>query len=689
MEKEIFSELCQNYSGISDMLKMYDVQEITERAAEFCGVSTDYLNQYPMGGYSKGHLSGEYRYVLQDLKKNICHYDWVYDKLADDTSKLVFTKLIQYRLIPDMQLIAQAYDGEHHQYFDKTIISCDEHEVFVDCGGYIGDTTLDYIEQYGEYKTIYIYEPAPSNIIDCRKNLQNYKHIEIRCCGVGEKNSVLPMTGADASGSFVTGAANGEQEEFIQVISLDEDIQEKVTYIKMDVEGFEIPAIIGAKNHIMNDRPKLAICVYHCISDIWEIPKLIDSIAPDYDYHIRHYMENQNWETVIYAVPKKQEQNQSKQTGQRRVAAMAPYERGWFNVELIKDCGLIPYLLYKNHNCSVSMVGAKGEEYPYLEKYVNGLEMEFLENGSITTKLEYIKEHAKQIDCLILRGCYSSNFSVALFYKKLNPAGRIYVGLDANSNWMDRIPWYKPEFIQFMDSCDIIATSCRAMQKYLNEKWPWNIRLIPNGYYNITQNHEPPKFEEKDNLILTVGRLGTSQKATNILLEAFAAASELIPDWTLQLVGNIETSFQGYLEDYFMRYPYMKDKILISGSVSNQDILSNLYKKAKIFALSSTLEGGTPNVISQALHAGCVIATTKIDAYEDATDFGRCGMAAEIDSVSGFADILIKLCTNPNLKQLSENACNHGNQFYDMQKITARLNYMIFGEDKIIEPNNL
>ena len=83
-------------------------------------------------------------------------------------------------------------------------------------------------------------------------------------------------------------------EDNIEIVSLDEDIQEPVTYIKMDVEGFEIPAIIGAKNHIRNDRPKLAICTYHIISDIWEIPKLIKCIAPDYRFYLRHYMKTQN-----------------------------------------------------------------------------------------------------------------------------------------------------------------------------------------------------------------------------------------------------------------------------------------------------------------------------------------------------------------------------------------------------------
>ena len=128
----------------------------------------------------------------------------------------------------------------------------------------------------------------------------------------------------------------------------------------------------------------------------------------------------------------------------KRVVAMAPYERPWSNVELVKDCGLIPYLLYKNHNCDVSMVGAKGGEYPYLEEYLQGVKMELLADGKKESKLAYISEHASEIDALLLRGCYPYNFPVARLYKEMNPEGKIYVGLDCHkenirkeSGWLD------------------------------------------------------------------------------------------------------------------------------------------------------------------------------------------------------------------------------------------------------------
>ena len=98
-------------------------------------------------------------------------------------------------------------------------------------------------------------------------------------------------------------AEGGADSDSVQIISIDEDIREKITFLKMDVEGFEIPALLGAKRHIREDFPKLAICTYHIVSDMWEIPRLIDTIRPGYRFFLRHYELTQNWETVIYAIP--------------------------------------------------------------------------------------------------------------------------------------------------------------------------------------------------------------------------------------------------------------------------------------------------------------------------------------------------------------------------------------------------
>jgi len=64
-------------------------------------------------------------------------------------------------------------------------------------------------------------------------------------------------------------------------------LEEKVTYIKMDVEGAELAAIESARNTIMSYKPKLAICVYHKKEDLITIPKKILSLVPEYKLTLR------------------------------------------------------------------------------------------------------------------------------------------------------------------------------------------------------------------------------------------------------------------------------------------------------------------------------------------------------------------------------------------------------------------
>ena len=129
--------------------------------------------------------------------------------------------------------------------------------MLADCRGFTGDTVESYIRQFGKYKRIYVYEPSQENAAVCRKNLSRYKHITIRQCGVGEKGTSLAIQGSGSSSSFMEQKAEGGAgSDSVRIISLDEDIREKVTFLKMDVEGFEIPALLGAKRHIREDFPR-------------------------------------------------------------------------------------------------------------------------------------------------------------------------------------------------------------------------------------------------------------------------------------------------------------------------------------------------------------------------------------------------------------------------------------------------
>lgn len=82
-------------------------------------------------------------------------------------------------------------------------------------------------------------------------------------------------------------STNGEIE--VDCVSLDNDISEKITTIKMDIEGGEKKVLKGCKNHIIDESPNLLISVYHNNSDIIEIPKMISGYNKNYKFYLRYY----------------------------------------------------------------------------------------------------------------------------------------------------------------------------------------------------------------------------------------------------------------------------------------------------------------------------------------------------------------------------------------------------------------
>ena len=119
-----------------------------------------------------------------------------------------------------------------------------------------------------------------------------------------EKNEVLFIneSSIDASANTVSTIGNS----MIQSVTIDEDIKEPVTLIKMDIEGFEQCALLGCERHIKEENPKLLISVYHNHEDIWKIPRMIENMNSNYDFYLRNHGGTIfPTEITLLAIPKK------------------------------------------------------------------------------------------------------------------------------------------------------------------------------------------------------------------------------------------------------------------------------------------------------------------------------------------------------------------------------------------------
>lgn len=682
MDLSTIQNSLESFEKISELITENNLNDIIDAVAR--GLGASYITPLPAGGYRNNKTDRHYCYVIKDLKENLKHYRWLYNKLEDPRSKEVFLNLIRYRIIPYSKFLKDACDKEHEQYFDPDIVHCDADEVFVDCGGFIGDTVESFVRNYKDYKQIITFEPSLDNFHQCMQTASKYRNVFVKPFGVGKKEDRITFAQTGASSTFIIDGNNKQNVSEVKITSLDADIDEPVSFIKMDVEGYEIDALIGSKRHIQNENPKLAICVYHLPSDIWEIPRLIDTINPNYRFYLRHYNDVQSWETVLYAIPKAKINRADLWVGkvQPGVYAINGYFGCWTNQELTKDCGAVPFLFYKKYGCKAVMVGAKAEEYPYLNTCTKGMTMDFVPDKTVQARCQYVTDHYRDMDILTLYGPYPQYFAILETYRRLRPDGKVYLALDANSAWMDKIHWNEPGFLRFMDQCDVIATSCRRMQRLLSIKWPYKIEYIPNGFYNFLNCDLSVNLSAKENVILTVGRLGTRQKHTELLLEAYSMICRFIPGWSLRLVGGIESTFQPYINRYFERNPHLKDRVIFTGIIEDKQQLLSEYKKAKIFALPSTCEGGNPNVASEALFCGCYIITSDVDASEDMTNHGKCGKVFPISDLNQLSQLLVSVCSNPKLiEEGGKNALEYAPLVYDFDKIIGRLHYLFFAKE--------
>lgn len=190
--------------------------------------------------------------------------------------------------------------AEQKQYFDLPYLKFDDNEVFVDAGGFSGETAEQFIKNTGnKYNSIYVFEPNKDLANKCRDRLKKYDKCNVIEKGCWSENTQI---GFDCAGEGSSIVENSACTSVIETTSIDEILDGgEATYIKMDIEGAEYEALLGEKKTIKNYKPKLAISIYHKRCDIWEIPILLLSYNSDYKFYLRTYSFSGN-DTVLYAL---------------------------------------------------------------------------------------------------------------------------------------------------------------------------------------------------------------------------------------------------------------------------------------------------------------------------------------------------------------------------------------------------
>jgi len=199
--------------------------------------------------------------------------------------------------------------------YEEPPVMVEKGDIVIDCGANIGVASLLFAQKAGKEGKVIAIEPEQKNyevlekvsklnegkvapIIplkvavykeDCRLNL----FFSTRAAA-----NTLYKDEDIAEGIIMTNLTGATQR--VEALKIDTIVErvglERVDFIKMDIEGAEVDALLGAEETIKGFKPKLAICTYHRPTDPVEIRKILLKYNPNYKFK-----ELERGEKVLYA----------------------------------------------------------------------------------------------------------------------------------------------------------------------------------------------------------------------------------------------------------------------------------------------------------------------------------------------------------------------------------------------------
>lgn len=125
--------------------------------------------------------------------------------------------------------------------------------VVIDGGAFIGDHTTAYLEKVGPTGSVLAFEPNPDAYECLVRNCPKAQKYRYALSNV--KGWCHLSIGENAGGSHLSDMTGID----VQTIPLDYLNVPKVDFIKLDLEGYEVFALQGAKNTITTNKPVMVI----------------------------------------------------------------------------------------------------------------------------------------------------------------------------------------------------------------------------------------------------------------------------------------------------------------------------------------------------------------------------------------------------------------------------------------------
>ncbi len=230
------------------------------------------------------------------LKENAERFENAYELLCDEHSKRAFLNVLRFRISGKPEYLFEIMYEKKRLY--EEILKLTDKETIVDLGAYDGDTIREFLEATkGKYRKLIALEPDAKNFRKLESKTAALENIERYNLGASDKKETLLFA--------KKGGRNSRVDEGgipVSFDSVDNIVKEKITLLKMDIEGAEARALEGARETIRKYLPKLYICGYHRNEDLFLLPEKIKALDSRYKIYFRQHPYIPAWECNFYAV---------------------------------------------------------------------------------------------------------------------------------------------------------------------------------------------------------------------------------------------------------------------------------------------------------------------------------------------------------------------------------------------------
>jgi glycosyltransferase involved in cell wall biosynthesis len=356
---------------------------------------------------------------------------------------------------------------------------------------------------------------------------------------------------------------------------------------------------------------------------------------------------------------------------------------------IYKDVGQVNFFVSKILGAQPNILSYN----PQLDDSVN-TEFKFLKIKEIFKRAHHNKLDLNIIIFLIVNArkfkflnLYHPTFATQIYtilYKFINGQGKVYIKLDLDlddARKNNTIPnggirnFIKRKiFSIYKNKADVVSVESEEAFELLLKRKTYNVSQlirIPNGVSseNLNEQYGPAEYSQKENIILTIARIGTKQKNNELMLSALEKCN--LKGWNYLFVGPIEKEFSNKINEFYKCNPHLINCVHFLGPKTRTEIVE-LYKKSKVFTLSSNYEG-FPLVYAEASFFGCHIITTAVSGSVDITNSGTLGDIIPINNYILFHKAIQNVVDNNITYQHYENIRNFSIENFTWENILPTL----------------